>query len=112
MTDEESPEVPVPLPEVPRGKLWTALSFPPVITFISSLMAGSVATPADYNIEYLYVLPVGLIAIIIALVLFIRAWRVRYHGRSLVLTSIGFFLGQIILCLSLWFGCCMLIPTS
>ncbi len=106
----EIPEVPAPLPEVPRGKLWKSLSIPPVVTLIGSVMAGSVATSNSYGIEYLFVLPAGLTAIIIALILFIRAWRVRYHGRSLVLTGIGFFLGQIILCLGLWFGCCMLMP--
>ena len=103
------PEIPAPLPEVPRGKLWTSLSIPPVATIIGTLIAGSVANRNGYGVELLFVLPVGLIAILISMAFFIQAWRVRYHGRSLVLTSIGFLLGQIILCIGLWFGCCLLI---
>jgi len=41
---------------------------------------------------------------------FISAWWVRYRGTSLVLTGFGFLLGQVILCLALWFGCCVYLP--
>jgi hypothetical protein len=52
-----------------------------------------------------------LLTILCCLVTFISAWKVRYRGRSLVLTSIGYVLGQIILCLGLWFGTCLLFVT-
>ena len=105
----EAPEVPLPPPEIPRGKLWAALSIPPVVTVAGTFVAGSSTHPNSYGIELLYVLPVGLLAIVVCLCYFVSAWKVRYRGRSLVLTSIGYFLGQIILCLALWYGSCFLV---
>lgn len=105
----EAPEVPAPLPEVPKNKLWAWLLTPPVVTVIGTFVAGGTYNSNSYGIEFLVVLPVGLLAICCCLVAFINAWKVRYRGRSLILTSIGYFLGQIILCLGLWFGACMLI---
>lgn len=107
----EAPEVPAPPPEVPKNKLWASLSIPPVLTVIGTLVAGGAHSPTSYGIEFLFVLPVGLLTIFCCLVPFIKAWGVRYRGRSLVLTSIGYVLGQIILCLGLWFGTCLLFVT-
>lgn len=108
---EEAPEVPSPPPEIPKGKLWTALLLPLGITFLGSVIAAMVAEPSQYGRgEFLVVLPVSLVAILACLVEFISAWKVRYRGRSLVLTGIGFLLGQVILCLALWFGCCVTLP--
>ena len=110
-TMEEAPEVPSPPPEIPRGKLWTSLLLPLGITFIGSVIAAMVAEPSTYGrAEFLVVLPVGLVAILVCLAVFISAWRVRYRGTSLVLTGFGFLLGQVILCLALWFGCCVYLP--
>ncbi len=104
---DDEPEIPAPPPEVPRGKLWSALLIPPLVTVIGSIIAGIAARDAhNYGTELLLVLPVSLAVISAFLVVFILAWRVRYRGRGLVLTSIGYFLGQVILCLCLWFGCC------
>jgi hypothetical protein len=106
---EEVPEVPTPPPEIPKGKLWTALLLPPVIMCFGSLIAREAASRSSgYGEEFLVMLPVGLVAILATSVLFVRAWRVRYHGRSLVLTTLGYILGQIILCLAVWFGCCLI----
>jgi hypothetical protein len=106
---EEAPEVPAPLPEIPRGKLWTALLLPPGIMCIGSLIARDVASRSvSYGEEFLVMLPVGLVTILVTAVLFVRAWGVRYSGRSLVLTTLGYILGQIILCLAVWFGCCLI----
>lgn len=98
-------EIPQPSPEIPKGKLWTALLMPPVVTVVGGLIALAVAQ--DHGEELLLVLPVSLVAILIGAVLFVPTWGVRYRGRSLVLTTIGYILGQIILCLVLWFGCCL-----
>jgi len=106
---EEAPEVPTPPPEIPRGKLWTALLLPPVIMCLGSLIAREAASrSSSYGEEFLVMLPVGLVTILATAVLFVRVWRVRYHGRSLVLTTLGYILGQIILCLAVWFGCCLI----
>lgn len=107
----EVPEVPAPPPEVPKNKLWASLSIPPAVTVMGTFLAGGAHTPSSYGIEFLFVLPVGLLTILCCLVTFINAWKVRYRGRSLVLTSIGYVLGQIILCLGLWFGTCLLFVT-
>lgn len=105
----DAPEIPAPPPEVPKNKLWASLSIPPVVTLIGTLVTGGTYDPHNYGIEFLFVLPLGLLAILGCLGLFISAWKVRYRGRSLVLTSIGYVLGQIVLCLGLWFGTCLLI---
>ena len=109
---EEAPQVPPPPPEIPKEKLWTALFLPPVVMCVGSLIArAAVMQNSSYGEEYLVMLPVGLVTILVTAVLFVRVWRVRYRGRSLVLTTIGYILGQIVLCLAVWFGCCLL-PTS
>lgn len=103
----DPPNIPAPPPEVPARKLWTSLLIPPVITVIGTIMFSLIFKDSgNYGAEILLMLPIGLIAIITCLVFFILAWRVRYRGRTLVLTAIGYFLGQIILCLCLWYGCC------
>lgn len=108
----EAPEFPVPPPEIPKGKLWMSLAAPPVMTSILTMVIGGVYDRNGYGQEFLLVLPVGLLTILFCLASFVSAWKVRYHGRSLVLTSIGYFLGQIILCLALWFGGCVLITST
>lgn len=105
---EQAPEVPTPPPEIPKGKLWTALLLPPVIMCIGSLLIALGRRQSSYGEEFLVMLPLGLAAILVTSVLFVRVWRVRYHGRSLVLTTLGYILGQIILCLAVWFGCCLI----
>lgn len=107
----EAPEIPAPPPQVPKGGLWASLAIPPGLTVIGTFVAGSYYNPSRYGTEFLLVLPVGLLAILICLCFFIVSWRVRYRGASLVLTSIGYLLGQIILCLALWYGGCMFIVT-
>ena len=106
----EIPEVPVPPPEVSKGKLWTSLAGPPVITVAANSLIGFASRHGggSYGIEFLYVLPIGLLAILICQVIFIRAMKVRFRGRSMALTGIGFFLGQLVVCLALWFGSCVL----
>lgn len=108
---EEEPRIPQEPPPIPRGKLWASLVTPPGISVIGTLVAGAYATQNSYGIEFLFVLPLGLLAILVCLAFFISAWRVRYRGRSLVLTGFGFLLGQIIVCLTLWFGTCMVFGT-
>jgi hypothetical protein len=105
---DEIPAVPTPPPEIPRGKLWRALLAPSVVTVIGTLIASAAArSNRSYGEELLLMLPIGLVLILLAAIPFSKALGVRYRGRSLVLTTIGFILGQIILCLGLWFGCCL-----
>jgi hypothetical protein len=105
---EQAPEVPTPPPEIPKGKLWTALLLPPAVMCFGSLLIALNRRHSSYGEEFLVMLPVGLVAILATSVAFVQAWGVRYHGRSLVLTTLGYILGQIILCLAVWFGCCLI----
>jgi hypothetical protein len=105
----EPPEVPTPPPDIPRGLLWTSLMAPPLMTSILTMVIGATYKRTSYGEAFLLVLPVALLTILFCLASFVSAWKVRYRGRSLVLTSFGYLLGQIILCLGLWFGGCYLI---
>lgn len=109
--DEPKPEdLPVPQepPQIPRGKLWASLLVPPLFSvLLTAILAG--ATRHNYGEGGLAVLPLGLIAIITCLFPFLACLRVRYRGTSVTLLGWGYFLGQIILCLSLWFGTCLLV---
>lgn len=105
---QEIPEIPSPPPEVPKGKLWVSLLMPPAVTVLLTFFTGITIDLRNYGIEFLYILPFCLVAIVFGQFAFTSAWRTRYRGRTLVLTSIGYFLGQIVLCLGLWFGCCLI----
>lgn len=103
----EEPETPPPLPTIPRTPLWIALSVPPAATLPGNLIASFYRTPHDYGTSFLWVPLVVLFLIIACLPLFHRAVGNRYRGLSLVLLDCGYFLGQVIVCLSLWIGSCM-----
>ena len=107
MNDEE-PQVPQPLPEIPRGRLWASLLVPPLLTVASTAVLVQ-KTVNDYGIGGLGVLPLGLIAVIVCLFPFLRALRVRYQGRSVTLLGWGFFIGQIVICLTVWYGTCLVV---
>lgn len=106
----EPQEIPPPLPlaVIPRTPLWIAFSVPPVAILAGNLIADSYRTPNDYGTSFLWVPIVVFFLIIACLPLFHRAIGSRYRGRSLVLLDCGYFLGQVIVCLSLWVGSCML----
>lgn len=88
--------------------MWIAFSVPPVATLPGNLIASFYRTPNDYGTSFLWVPIVVFFIIIACLPLFHRAIGSRYRGRSLVFLNCGYFLGQIIVCLSLWLGSCML----
>lgn len=106
---EPVPDEPVPPPVIPKGKLWGILLLPPIATTVASaIIGGFFATKHSYGSEMLIVLPLGLIIILVGTARFAAMMRERYVGTSVSLTSIGYFLGQIIVCLALWFGACMI----
>lgn len=106
----EPPETPTPTPlsTIPRTPLWIAFSIPPLAILAGNPIANSYLTPTDYGTSFLWVPLVVFFIIIACLPLFHRAVGNRYRGRSLVFLNCGYFLGQIIVCLSLWVGSCML----
>lgn len=105
----EESEVPRPVPVIPRGPLWIAGSIPPLATLLGNLLVSILPDPDPYGATYLWV-PVFVFFIIIAFtMLFHRAIKIRYKGRSLVFLDCAFALGQIIVCLALWIGSCLLV---
>ena len=106
---DEAPEIPVPVPAIPRGPLWIVCSIPPLVTLAGNLVFSLVPDKDPYGTKYLCV-PVAVLFIIIAFTaLFHRAIKVRYRGRSLVFLNCAYVLGQFIVCLALWFGSCFLL---
>lgn len=106
--DPELPR-PLPTPEIPKTRLWIALSIPPVAILIGNLIVSFDQSPDPYGASYLGV-PIVVFFIILGLLpVFHQAMKNRYCGRSLVFLDFAYFFGQIILCLSLWVGSCLLI---
>jgi hypothetical protein len=102
---EEIPNLPVPVPQIPRGALWICLLVPPVATLVINMTIGF-ATKNDADLSLL-VPPMMLLVIIGFCVWFHSLVRRRYLGRSLVFLNSSYFLGQIIVCLALWIGSCV-----
>lgn len=102
----EKPEVPQPVPEIPRIPLWSTLLAPPLMMFLGNMAATFVAS--DRFSVSLGLLPLMFFVIIGFTVRFNHLVSERYRGRSLVFLNIAFFLGQIIVCIALWFGSCVM----
>ena len=68
-----------------------------------------VAGPGEggYGINFLWSVPVGVVAIIGGCIAFAGVIRDCYAGRSKVLLNFGYFLGQIIVCLTVGLGSCL-----
>jgi hypothetical protein len=106
MNDE--PEIPVPPPSIARGKLWASLAIPPAATFIANCITGLNWNRNDYGVSFLWVPILSLVLAIVFLFRFNSALRPRYQGRSAVLLGFFYFIGQIVICLAVWFGSCFL----
>lgn len=105
---DEVPDTPPPLPAIPRGPLWIALSVPPIVTLLGNFVTGFYHGSDDYGLPFLWV-PLVVFFVILGLSCrFYDAVGRRYRGRSLVFLRLAYFLGQIIVCLALWFGSCVL----
>ncbi len=104
----EAPEVPLPPPRIPRGKLWASLAIPPAATFIANCITGLNWSRNDYGASFLWVPLMSLVLIIGFLLSFSSALRPRFQGRSAVLLGFFYFIGQVVICLAVWFGSCFL----
>ena len=104
----EKPEIPVPPPRMQQGKLWTSLAVPPVATFIATCLTGLNWNRNDYGFSFLWVPLLSLALTYGFLFPFDSALRPRYQGRSSVLLGWFYFIGQIVICLAVWFGSCVL----
>lgn len=110
--EEPSPEFPQPLPEVPRKALWLTLGLPPGIT---SLLGCALASNSDLRTGagagLLLLTPLLIFAgLIHGATIFSTLVGKRYRGPSLIFLVLSYLLGQIIVCLTLWIGTCLLVP--
>jgi hypothetical protein len=105
--NEEAP-VPQPVPEIPRGPLWRCLAIPPVLTLLANGLIAIVGRSGDAASISLAVPPVMFFVILGLTRHFHDTISKRYQGRSLVFLNFAYFFGQIIVCLALWFGSCVL----
>ncbi len=104
---EELP-IPEPVPEISRRRLWSSLAIPPVMTLLANGMIAIIAKGGGSASASLGI-PVVMFFVIIGLTQhFHDTISKRYRGRSLIFLNFSFFLGQIIVCLTLWFGSCAL----
>ena len=99
-----TPEIPRPIPEIPKRALWMTSVVPPVMTavFAGLLIAvlgkeGGAMAGAMLSVFLL----VGLFVWTTAFSLVVGK---RYRGTSQAFLVVSYLLGQIIVCLSLWFG--------
>jgi hypothetical protein len=106
----EEPEVPQPVPEIPRRALWTILLLPPVLTVLANF-AISLAGGRRGDLDGLMMMvPFCMFFVILALAFrFNEIANRRYRGRSFAFLAFAYFFGQILLCLTLWAGSCLLL---
>jgi hypothetical protein len=108
MTEPTDISGPTPLPGIPRTPLWIAFSIPPLAILAGNLIVSFDQNPDPYGSSYLWVPIVVFFVILGFLPVFHRVMKTRYRGRSLVFLNFAYFFGQIIICLSLWAGSCLL----
>lgn len=104
---DDAPAIP-PTPErINRRELWTALLLPSGVTVAVNGFITLGGNIGDYGSNFLGTLGFTLVSIIMGAVLFSRAVKPRYHGRSLVLLNCFYILGQIIIGIGVWAGSCL-----
>jgi len=91
-----------------RGRLWLMLVFPPLLLLVINLIIGMGGLKGGYGEGFLIVPVIGLFVLIVCTVSFSRFMRHRYRGTSLVLISLGYFVGEAVVGLAVWFGSCLL----
>ena len=111
-TESIAPEFPPEPPQIPRGELWKCLLLPTVLTLLANLItAASGFDGYGYTLWFLP-LVVGPIAGLSLTPWFVRILKTAYQGRSMVLMSIGYAFGQVILTPAIGFGGCLLTASN
>jgi len=105
-------EPPPEPPGIPKRELWICLLLPIILTLGSNLVA--VASGIEIYTYRLWFLPlvVGPITGFICTPWFIRILKTAYQGRSMVLMSIGYAFGQLIVTPIVGFGGCFLTAST
>ncbi|MEP4077492.1 hypothetical protein [Haloferula sp.] len=108
--DAPQPSPPETLPEsrIPRRELWKCLLMPTILTVGANLITAAGGTSVYmYSLWYLPLI-VGPIAGFICTPWFVKILKISYRGRGMVLMSIGYALGQLILTPAIGLGGCLL----
>ena len=103
----DEPALPEPPPRIRTGRLWLSLLAPPAITAATNLVIGCCQAAGQYGEGMLVSLLVGTVAILAFLFVYLSAIRPRFRGRSAVLLGFAYPVGQIVVCLAVWFGSCL-----
>ncbi|OYV04185.1 MAG: hypothetical protein CFE26_18245 [Verrucomicrobiales bacterium VVV1] len=98
------PETSKPVPEIPRGRLWLALLTPPLLMGVGNLVAGL----SKFLPLYLVTPIVAFFGIIWGAIHFNELMRFRHLGGFRDLIVFFYLIGQIVICLALWYGSCFL----
>ena len=96
---------PLPVSEIPKVPLWTTLAIPPVVTLVTNMAIGLLS--GDGGISLL-IPPIMFFVIIGFCIKFHSLVKQRYKGRSLLFLNFAYCFGQVIVCLALWLGSCVL----
>lgn len=105
--------LPHPLPEVPKKRLWACLLTPTLATVAAFLLQLAVmlvfGTRSDEVVVGFAYLTwfAGSVVALLCLPWFVLTLKKRFRGKSLVLLSLAYLFGQIIIQLPLGFGGCL-----
>lgn len=103
--EPEPPPIPDPVPEIPVGPLWVTLLVPPAVIVLCALLdlvfknSGAVMFSAAPTLAAAFILGMSFV--------FHSLVGLRYRGKSLVFLDCCYVFGQIIVCLVLWVGSCL-----
>lgn len=104
----QPPSAPLDPPRLASNRLWLWLLLPMGLVLLANLFVGWVIKPGAYAANFLGVLPFGLLVILVCYGFFFAQVRKVYRGGSLVFLSFAYLFGEILLCLTVWFGSCFL----
>lgn len=106
--DISPPDLPPEPPKIPKGELWKCLLLPTVLTLISNLITAAAGVEGyAYRLWFLPLI-VGPLIGLICTPWFVRILKTCYQGRSMVLMSIGYAFGQLVITPAIGLGGCML----
>ncbi len=99
------PETPKPVPEIPRGRLWLLLLTPPLLTGVGNLVAGL----PNFFLLYLLTPLIAFFTVVWGAIHFNELIRFRHLGGFRDLIVFFYLLGQIVICLAVWYGSCFIL---
>jgi hypothetical protein len=106
--ERDQPSIPTP-GSLSRGPLWILLLAPPLFVVIANLVIGWGGYQDTYGVGFLRSLGIGLVALVVCQICFPFFVRQRYRGKSVMLLSMAYFVGEVVIGLAVWFGSCLLL---